>query len=148
MQYQNCLLVQSQYTKVFFDIISSLPLVLRYSGSYLYPSIVFKEVSPTSNPKCITNGKKWQTGIFLGYTKNNGYKDQIATTSIMYTRGGNIDYVYRVAPRVMYNEGKMRFALELEHTTAAYGTTHTDGTVIDSEEVNNLRVLFAVYYFF
>ncbi len=95
-----------------------------------------------------TNGKKWQTGIFLGYTKNNGYKDQIATTSIMYTRGGNIDYVYRVAPRVMYNEGKMRFALELEHTTAAYGTTHTDGTVIDSEEVNNLRVLFAVYYFF
>ena len=65
-----------------------------------------------------------------------------------YSRGSNIDYVYRLAPRVDFNSGKMRFSGEIEYTTAAYGTTQSDGTVDDAHEVSNFRLLIGVYYFF
>ena len=38
-----------------------------------------------------------------------------------YGRGGNIDHAYRIAPRVVFKPGKMRFAVEVENTVAAYG---------------------------
>jgi len=95
-----------------------------------------------------SNGKKWQVGIFTGYTKNLGMKESIYDLSMVYARGANIDYVFRVAPRIVYNEGKMRFAFEIDHTTAAYGDTQLDGKVLNAEAVSNLRFLIGVYYFF
>jgi len=93
-----------------------------------------------------TNGQKFQTGIFAGYTKNNGFDETLAGN--VYSRGSNIDYVYRISPRIIFNSGKMRFSGEIEYTTAAYGTTQEDLTVINSNEVGNLRFLVGVYYFF
>lgn len=93
-----------------------------------------------------TNGKKVQAGLFAGYSQNLGCGEDIVGDR--YVRGSDIDYVYRISPRIIFNSGKMRFAGEVEYTTAAYGAPDTDGTVINSKEVSNLRFLIGVYYFF
>jgi len=93
-----------------------------------------------------SNGKKVAAGLFAGYTKNQGAGEDIIGP--YYSRGSNIDNIYRIAPRIDINSGKMRFSGEVEYTTAAYGTTQSDGTVDDTHNVSNLRLLMAVYYFF
>ena len=100
-----------------------------------------------------TNGKKIQGGIFAGYTKNLGADKDV--TGPYYARGyddpktnTNIAYVYRVSPRIIFNSGKMRFAGEVEMTTAGYGTTDSKGEVKDVKDVTNVRLLLGVYYFF
>jgi len=93
-----------------------------------------------------TNGSKIQAGFFAGYTKNLGAGETVAGP--YYSRGSDIGHVFRVAPRLIFNAGKMRFAAEAENTTAAYGTTQSDGTVSGSKNVNNFRLLLGVYYFF
>jgi hypothetical protein len=94
----------------------------------------------------MTNGASWQTGLFAGYSKNLGAPDPI--TGANYARGPNIDVVYRISPRLLYNVGKMRFAGEVELTAASYGTTDAYGKAADAAFVRNVRVLFAAYYFF
>ena len=101
-----------------------------------------------------TNGNKIQVGVFAGFSKNmaslKNLKDWTSSSSYM-SRGGNIDYVYRFSPRIMYNIGKIRLAAECEYTVAAYGSFETNnslGQVQGSEEVANLRILLAAYYFF
>lgn len=93
-----------------------------------------------------SNGKKVNAGLFVGYTKNQGVGKNVVGP--FYARGANIDYIYRIAPRINFNSGKMRFAGEIEYTSAAYGETQIDGTVADAKEVSNFRLLIGVYYFF
>ncbi len=94
-----------------------------------------------------TNGSKIQGGLFAGYTQTLGADKNITTSGIAGSRS-NIDHVYRIASRVIFNSGKARFAGEVEYTTAAFGTPDVDGIPIDPEEVSNLRFLLGVYYFF
>jgi hypothetical protein len=93
-----------------------------------------------------TNSQKLQPGLFLAYGKNLGVGE--AVTGPWYARGSNIDYAYRMSPRLVYNVNKLRLAGELEYTVAAYGKTTAMGYVTDSKEVGNLRILLGVYYFF
>ncbi len=93
-----------------------------------------------------TNGKKVQFGLFGGYTKNMGSSDLINGT--IYARGSNIDYVYRIAPRVVFISGKLKVALEGEYTVAMYGTTNLKGGVTGGKSVANTRALLAVFYSF
>jgi hypothetical protein len=93
-----------------------------------------------------TNGKKWQFGLFGGYSKNLGGDNNFVGTK--YARGTNIDHLYRISPRVIYNVGKFRFAPEIEYTVAAYGKGEEDGTVTDTKNIGNMRVLLGVYFFF
>ena len=93
-----------------------------------------------------TNGAPWQTGLFAGYSKNLGSPHEI--TGASYARGFNIDALYRLSPRLVYNVGKMRFAGEAELTAASYGTPDLFGKVRDARFVRNLRLLLAAYYFF
>jgi hypothetical protein len=94
----------------------------------------------------MTNGSPWQTGLFAGYSKNLGSPHEI--TGANYARGFNIDELYRLSPRLVYNVGKMRFAGEAELTAASYGTPDLFGKVRDARFVRNLRLLLAAYYFF
>jgi hypothetical protein len=94
----------------------------------------------------MTNGKRWQTGIFGGFSKNLGAGEVV--TGPYYSRGTNIDYLYRISPRLLLNVGKFRLAAELEYTVAAYGKTNEKGYVYNVTEVGNLRPLLGVYYFF
>ncbi len=94
----------------------------------------------------MTNGTTFQTGLFLGYTKNYGAGRDV--TGTYYARGADVDAVYRISPRAVYNSGKVRLAGEIEYTAAAYGKTGGQGAVGDAKWIGNLRVLGAVYYFF
>ena len=93
-----------------------------------------------------TNAVRWQPGLFIAYGKNLGAGQTVAGP--YYARGSNIDYAYRVSPRLVFNAGKFRLAGELEYTVAAYGTTNEKGYVSNPSEVGNLRFLLGVYYFF
>jgi len=93
-----------------------------------------------------TNGSKIQLGIFGGYTKNLGANQEVIRLPIG-TRS-NIDYIYRIAPRVQFNSGKIRFAFEVEYTTAAFGVLTETCAVENAIPVSNLRLLIAAYYFF
>jgi hypothetical protein len=94
----------------------------------------------------MTNGTAWQTGVFAGYSKNLGSPHEI--TGATYARGADIDELYRLSPRLVYNVGKMRFAGEIELTGASYGTPDAFGEVRNAAFVRNLRFLLAAYYFF
>ena len=94
-----------------------------------------------------SNNPKWQPGFFAGFTRNLGAGEDISAGGVVGTRG-DIDYVYRLSPRILYNVGKMRFGLELEYTAAAFGSIDPKGLVINSKEVGNMRALLGVFYFF
>ena len=94
-----------------------------------------------------TNGKKWQFGVFAGYTQNMGSHDDMVGP--VYGLGTNIADLYRVSPRAIFNAGKLRLALEFEYTVANYGSTRdAKGVPTTLTQANNLRSLFSVYYFF
>jgi hypothetical protein len=93
-----------------------------------------------------TNAQKLQPGLFLAYGKNLGVGEEVIGP--WYARGSNIDYAYRISPRLVYTVNKFRLAGELEYTVAAYGTTTGMGYVSDPKEIGNLRMLLGVYYFF
>ncbi len=95
-----------------------------------------------------TNGKKIQYALFTGYTQNLGSKDTIS--GAIYARGANIQYVYRVAPRVVFISGKLNVALEAEYTFAMYGITNGDkkGKPTNNKAVENWRGMLAFIYKF
>ncbi|GAB4290961.1 MAG: hypothetical protein Kow0068_16330 [Marinilabiliales bacterium] len=109
--------------------------------------------------ECHTNGKKIQGGLFLGYTQNLGVQDTIGGN--VFARGANIKSVMRVAPRVVFISGKVKFATEIEYTSAAYqkgdpnGTTIEDilgvdnkGVINNTETASNIRLLLSLIYSF
>lgn len=96
-----------------------------------------------------TTGKTLQFGLFGGFTKNLGSNDTLKGTT--YARGSNIDYVYRISPRVVVIAGKVNFALEVEHTFAMYGTANGDkkgGVNTNLKALTNTRGLLAIIYNF
>ncbi len=135
----------------------NIPDVLSISGFAITDSIYqdplkgYVKYSPLSTMSAWadihTNGKKIQLGIFGGYTKNMGSADDVV--GHIYGLGTNIESLYRVSPRIIFNSGKLRFALEGEYTLANYGSTRDiKGVPTDLIAADNIRALFAVYYFF
>ncbi|MBX3009598.1 MAG: hypothetical protein KF816_16365 [Melioribacteraceae bacterium] len=96
----------------------------------------------------ISTGKEIELALFGGYTKNLGAADN--TTGTYFGRGTNIENVIRFSPRVQWNSGKARLSTELEYTSAGYGVINNlnKGKVENIKSISNLRLLFAVYYFY
>ncbi len=94
----------------------------------------------------IMAGERTQIGVFAGYTKSSGCGTEITDSECI--RGQDIDSVLRISPRVVWNSGKMRFAVETEYTVAAYGRANAKLEVENPSSVSNLRILFASYLFF
>jgi len=93
-----------------------------------------------------TNGKI-QAAVFAGFTRNLGTAND--NTGIYYSRGTNINSVYRFSPRMIANFEKLRIAAELEFTSVQYGIADVKGLVNSGLiTVSNLRPLLAFYYFF
>ena len=70
-----------------------------------------------------TNGTKVQAGVFGGFLNNMGTKETMSDPgNPVYGLGTNIASLLRVSPRVIFISNKTKFALELEYTTAAYGS--------------------------
>jgi hypothetical protein len=92
------------------------------------------------------NGRTWHPGLFLGYSRNLGASDDFG--GACYARGDDIDHLYRISPRVVFNVARFRFAAETEWTVAAYGCPDSRGIVRNAKPVGNLRVLLGTYLFF
>ncbi len=90
----------------------------------------------------------YELGLFTGYSKNLGTKDNDIVTIPSFSRGADIDYLHRIAPRVQVQSGPVRFSFEVDITTAAYGTINSDGSVSKAEPVSNLRLLIGAWLFF
>lgn len=103
--------------------------------------------------------------LFIGYTKNLGATRNLFTdpsiginTPIIYANAPTIDYVFRVSPRVIWDIEPVRFGIEIEYTRAAFAKLDScpgafnsidcKGRIRKAIPVNNLRLLFAAYYFF
>ncbi len=101
-----------------------------------------------------TNGTKYIFGLFGGYTQNLGSLSNILdwnNSSSYYSRGNNIKYIYRVAPRFEYVSGKTTLAFETEYTVAAYGKVselNSIGVVQNAKEIGNFRLLGSIIYKF
>jgi hypothetical protein len=109
-----------------------------------------------------TNGKNIQFGLWAGITQNLGSIDSIIAYSNkvggsdVTTRGANIKSIIRIAPRLVFIQGKLNFATELEFTSAAYATKEANGSlnrdkygvITKTENISNVRLLFSLIYNF
>ena len=106
----------------------------------------------------VVYGTKYQVGLLLGLSQNLGTNETLAARKGgKYTAYGYgfydatqliADHLYRVSPQVSYNLSNLKFGLEYDFTTAAYGTIQPDGSAVNSYTVNNHRVLASVMYIF
>jgi hypothetical protein len=115
-----------------------------------YDSVSHRETyTPTNHINIwglLAYGEKIRWSLFTGFSKNLG-TDEV-NTGVYYSRGHDIDYLYRVAPSVSFISGTVQLSTELEYTVAAYGTPNPSGLVKGSEPIGNLRLLFTFFYFF
>lgn len=95
-----------------------------------------------------TTGRKIKCGIFCGYSKNMGSGERIEGP--IYARGSDINSIYRISPRIIYEIQPVKISLEGEYTTATYGTENGNlkGGVTDTNSVFNFRTLLSVKYCF
>lgn len=94
----------------------------------------------------ISYGTRIKGGLFVGYSKNLGAGSEVVGD--IYSRGSDINNLFRISPRVEFNFQPLKFAAEIEYTSAAYGVPNSKLIVENSKHVSNTRILTAVYYFF
>jgi hypothetical protein len=97
----------------------------------------------------ITYGEKYQLGFFFGYAKNLGTTDNFVKDKY-YSRGMDIDYMYRFSPSFSYIKDKFQISTEFEYTASAYGTidNNNKGEILNSKITSNYRLLIVVQYSF
>lgn len=104
-------------------------------------------------------GQTVEPGLFVGAVKNLGamntiipdtFDDQgILIDENVFGFGTDVNYVFRVAPRMRWRMSKeLTIAAEFEFTRAAFGTIVSSGNVVGAVPVNNMRGLCAAYYTF
>ncbi|TPN82985.1 hypothetical protein [Aquimarina algicola] len=85
--------------------------------------------------------EKYVFGLYAGYSENYGAEDEIGGD--IYGRGTNIDYMYRIAPRLVYGKGRFKIRGEVIYNAASYGVPDSSLNFTDSSEVANVRFLLA-----
>ncbi|MBK7500159.1 MAG: hypothetical protein IPI19_14005 [Ignavibacteriales bacterium] len=134
---------------VYGQNLTDLLMLGGYAVSAVDTATGYEEYTPLNVYSVWTDlsyGKDIQPGIFIGYTRNLGADNKIVGSYS--TRVSNIDKIFRITPRVIFNFSKVRFAVETEFTSTSYGKTDEFGKVNDTKDVLNIRGLMAVYYFF
>ena len=81
--------------------------------------------TPTRNSSTwvsLSYGKKLQGVLFGGYVRNFGTKDALVG-DLYFSKNSfsNMRQMYRIAPELIYNLGKVAFGLEYEMTSVQYG---------------------------
>ena len=90
-------------------------------------------------------GKKWRYGVFAGYLKNLGAKEDV--TGLIGT-GTNVDQLTTATAEITYNLPNWKFGAEYSWTGAWYGSNDTKGKVVDTHLVKNNRVVLAATFMF
>lgn len=102
-------------------------------------------------------GKKWQTGIFAGYTEILGTGADLWQKDGKFTVYGRGFYsntqemvknIIRIAPFISYNINGLTFGLEYNLTNAAFGKLMANGLVNQPYQVNNHRIVGLMSYTF
>ena len=84
---------------------------------------------------------------FAGYTKNLGCENDIV--GAIYMRGEkNMDYMWRVAPSILYTHNAMQIGVEYNPTTVGYGKHDGDYKMYNPHTVTNHRICAMLKYNF
>jgi hypothetical protein len=143
--------LQARYGENISDLLSISGFAVKevtdvLTGEQLYTPLK----SMTCWGEIHTNGTGFQAGLFGGYLSNMGTRESMSSAgNPVYGLGTNIRYLYRLSPRILFNSGKTRLALELEYTVAGYGQDFDENYLPDRiNAVGNVRGLASIYYFF
>lgn len=91
---------------------------------------------------------KLEPGCFLGYTKSLGASKAV-DKNLIFTEGiPNVDYVFRISPRLRYFADPLVVCGELEYTRAAFGDLNYRAQVKNTCAVGNIRFIGALFYCF
>lgn len=93
-----------------------------------------------------TTGTRYRFGFHAAYAENMGAEKEITGQS--WVRGGDIEYIYRLAPRARIVYDKFSINFELVYDVAAYGTPDNKFTFDSSEEISNIRAIVGMKYDF
>ncbi|MEJ5285719.1 MAG: hypothetical protein CH6_3211 [Candidatus Kapaibacterium sp.] len=95
----------------------------------------------------ISYGKDVEYGIFGGYSKNLGTKDNYQT---FFGRNEDVADLIRVSPRIQFTLGKVKISGEVEIMNANFGTPDRNdkGKVNNTKSVTNVRGQIAFMYIF
>jgi len=99
----------------------------------------------------ITYGKTVQVGLFYGYAMNLGTTDNfVSNKDRYYSRGMDIDHMYRVSPSISYIKDRFQLSAEFEYTATAFGTIDNlnKGKILNPKITDNYRLLFVAQYNF
>ena len=93
---------------------------------------------------------KWRPGVFFGYAKNTGFEKPVDDSWRFFGRGFDIDFVWRVQPRIgWYVSPNIQFFAEVEYTVAGYGVNPDEYYRYEStNDVANTRFILAAVYKF
>lgn len=145
-------------------------VISGYAVATIDPVTDFRTYTPTASANFWIDAnyafpdKVTQIGIFAGYSKNLGsskklFIDPATNLPIIYdlqttlfedniTRKQEIQYVFRIAPRITYFWEPLLFGLEINATSALWGKPNEFAQVPNGHLVTNCKVLFIVDYFF
>ena len=90
-------------------------------------------------------GRKWRGGIFGGYLKNLGAKENV---SGLIGTGTNIDQLTTATAELTYNLPNWKFGAEYSWIAAWYGNNDAKGKVIDTHQVDNHRIVLTALFQF
>jgi hypothetical protein len=95
---------------------------------------------------------KMEWGVFVGYTKNLGFKDNLKTTTGIAGFLTDVKEAFRVAPRIGWKSGKTKIGVEVEYTQAVRGTYKAGEKAItalatDPKTSNTRLLVFGQYNF-
>ena len=98
----------------------------------------------------LSYGKKWLPNLFIGYTKNLGFNDNILEGGKFYGRWQNVDHIFRVSPSLKFSHKQWTIQAELDYDLVGYGSIdYADhGKVKDTHDVSAIRGLLATTFFF
>ncbi|MEI6554069.1 MAG: hypothetical protein WCL70_00610 [Paludibacter sp.] len=106
----------------------------------------------------VVYGTKWQVGAFIGLSKNMGTSSSLLAASdgkftvygCGYTDSSQqlLDRLIRLSPQISYNLPNFRLGLELDYSTALYGTVQNSGLVSSPYKVDNKRIVATMSYIF
>lgn len=101
----------------------------------------------------ISYGKKWAPSLFVGYSKNLGFNDDILSAAeggAFFGKWQNVDHIFRVSPSLKFSHKQWTIQGEIDYNLVAYGTVdHADhGKVKDTHDVSGVRGIIATTFFF
>ncbi len=158
-----CGMIQAQYAKDKLSIkaktlighnMSHLGICSGYGVVDNIDYLDFAPLAACSSWAQVQYGGALKVGLMGGYMENWGAGKNLK--NVYAIGGGNIDNMWRVAPNVQYVVGNMNLGVEYELTTVAYANRdqydnpiiNANGTVTDTHNVSNNRLLLSVMYSF